>query len=153
MYHLGGEGIVKVGHCDEILGQRVEKLPIPMELKRVFQWTWFGETVFLGKYAIHDLREILFNEWFDRFLSSRMIAIGSSKGGDHIVVSFATERCEVGFVNCVELAGDEDIAPGMIYARISPGLDEFLFRLVEKRFLPTDYLVATQLLEMEQRYS
>lgn len=151
LHHLDRSGDLGLVTCEKALSEQVEKLPIPMKLKRVLQWTWPAKTAYALKFPIYGLKEILSNEWLDRLLAAEMIQISSSKSGDQIVVSFASESCEVGFVNCIELAGDEEISPRAIYVPFCSGLDEFLFRLAEQRYMPVDYVAAVELLEMKKR--
>jgi hypothetical protein len=150
MLRLDEKVELNVGNCDAVLEAQIEKSPLPMDLKRVFQWSWANNYGTVGNYRIHSVKDAFANERFDLLIKANMIGIGSARNGDMLVVRFSNENCEVGFLNHIELAVaiDEDKAPHDFYVKVCGTLDELLFRLIEDRYLPIDYWAALELSEL-----
>ncbi len=148
-HHLDEKGVFSVGNCDSDLSARIEKLSLPIDLKRVFQWTWANKGGRLGEWKYYlDSTETIFScEWFDRLLAAKMLEIGSAANGDSLVIKFSDESCEVGLLNCIELVGEEAADPNGFYVTVSESLDDLLLRMVEDKFLPIDYWSARQFSE------
>ncbi len=151
MHRLGERSNLAVGHCDAELAERIEKLPIPMRLKRVFQWAWLTKSGHVGVYWLNSTQDVLSQQWSDLLIKAEMLDIGSARNGDELVLRFSNDENEVGFLNHVELAvaADEGKDPRDFYTKVCGSLDELLLRLVEHKYLPLDYWVATELNELK----
>ena len=149
MHHLDRDGSLDVGECDDELRKRIEGLDLPMLLKRVFQWNWARKYSGLGRYRISPVDRVFSGEWFERFISSRMLGIASAYNGDVVVLRLVQDRCEVGLIDATTFAGEDEAAPDAFYVKICDSLDELLWRMAEGRFLPMDYQSAIELHELK----
>jgi hypothetical protein len=142
---------LKVGNCEAALAEKIEKLPLPLHLKRIFQWSWANKWAQVGNHRISSVKEAFTNEWFDLLINANMVEIGSAISGDMLVVLFSQEKCEVGFLNHIELAVaiDEGKNPRDFYVRVCGSLDELLYRFVEDRYLPLDYDTALESAQLQ----
>jgi hypothetical protein len=113
---------MQVGNCPDDVKQWIEGLPLPLDLKRTFQWNWVNAEGAIGPYSIHALRYIMKDEWTSLHMLHRMFVIGVSYTGDPLVVKFTDDSCEVGLTNHETIAS-EDETPDRCYARISASLD------------------------------
>jgi hypothetical protein len=151
MQRLDARGGLSVDHCDAALAARIEELPLPLDLKRIFQWSWANKSYRVGKYRISSVKDAFSSEWFDLLIKANMIEIGSALNGDMLVVQFSNKNCEVGLLNHIELAVaiDEGKLPQDFYVKVCGTLDELLYRLVEDRHVPIDYWAARELSELQ----
>jgi hypothetical protein len=150
MHPLDRNGALGVEKCKKELADRIEKLPLPLDLKRAFQWNWATKSARINKYRFEPLENAFSCEYFDRLLAARMIEICTALNGDPVVVHFTREDCEVGILEAVKLAGEENAAPLDFYVKVCGSLDELLFRLAENMFLPIDYYSACNLHELKK---
>ena len=150
MLHLDRDGVLGVDHCKKELADRIEKLALPLNLKRTFQWNWATRYADLGKYRINSVDEVFSGEYFTQLLAAQMLEIGSACDGSNLVVRFTSEECEVGLLDGATLAGEEFATPANHYVKVCGSLDELLFRLAEKMFLPADYCSACDLRELKK---
>ena len=151
MLHLGRSYGFVVDNCNAETATRIESLPLPMNLKRVFQWTWINDRQCdFGVYRLDKTSDIFSTEWFERLIRSNMLEIGSACNGDNLILKFSSVDCEVGLLNGSRFAGEEeDTDPEAFYVKVCGSLDELLLRLAEKQFLPYDYVSAQALADLK----
>ena len=150
MLYLDRDGVLGVDHCNKELADRIEKLPLPLDLKRTFQWNWATKYADLGRYRFKRVDQVFSGEYFEQLLAAQMIEIGTAHDGSNLVVRFTSEDCEVGLLDGDNLAGEEFAAPANYYVMVCGSLDELLFRLAENRFLPIDYCSASDLRDLKK---
>jgi hypothetical protein len=73
-----------------------------------------------------------------------MIPIGSAANGDILVINYQQESPAVGLVSHDELWESKG-NPLEVYEVVTASIDEYLFRAVEKMYLPIDYYAAHEL--------
>lgn len=71
----------------------------------------------------------------EKLLIQRFLPIGSAPNGDALVIRYDGDRLEAGFLS-------HEIHDPVAYQPIARTLDSLLYKLVEGRYIPTDYHAA-----------
>ena len=129
---------LKVGKCKPDIVVKVNAQPFPVWLKQLLWWNWPTKSGGVWPcYEINSAKDILADELFPQLVAASMVPIGSTINGDTLVIRFADESAEVGFVSHEEVYSAANISD--VYAQVTPTLEEFLLRVNDRMFLPTDY--------------
>ena len=139
VHHLdyAREEDLRVGNCDKRLSDEIESWDIPMDLKRLLQWSWFND-LFVGGHDLNSVAQIVDDRDRQRFMSDRLLGIGSCANGDMIAVDFREDECPVRFVSH-DILWESETRPRECSVLIFKSLAEFLLRIVEDKFIPIDY--------------
>jgi hypothetical protein len=144
LWHLEANNALQLGNADERTTENLESLDIPMKLRRVLQWHWTTSGGEVGPYTLYPVHEILKDEYFEQLFKFAMLPIGYAMNGDILVIRFQGEGCCVGLVSHDQLwEGETD--PDAAFVEIVGSVEEYLWRSVERRYLPTDYYSAIEL--------
>jgi hypothetical protein len=143
LHHLDFDGELKVGHCSRRFAAWLEKANLPWDLQHLLRFNWPQRSGYLAHLRFNSAREILADEFLVDLLKHHFLPIGSAPNGDMLVVRFDSDRCEVGFLTHEEY-WDQKQDPVKIYEPIAATLESLLFRIVEGRYIPTDYYAAKE---------
>lgn len=142
---LGQKYAFQAGHTSPENEQRLEALPLPLEVKRLLQWRWPTSSAAVGPYTLNSSADTLENSDLQHLLAARMVPVGSADNGDLLVISFPTdEQAEVGLVSH-DTFWEEGASPQEAYVRVAATVEEYLLRVAEGRFLPIDSFSAAEL--------
>ena len=148
-----GEGDVSVTKCPESLLPKLDALEVSRDLKRLFRFDWLDKCLWLEMgVSIDGLSAILASKDLPPLLKHGIVPIGNAANGDLLVLRVVPpDLCEVGFVAHEELRGSEDsFEPAKGYARATKSLDAFLFRHVDRLYLPSDFYECEQWVELQR---
>jgi hypothetical protein len=143
LHHLDSDGELKVGHSSKRFAACLEKANLPWDLQHLLRFDWPQRSGYLAHLRFNSAKEILADEFLGDLLKHHFLPIGSAPNGDMLVVRFDSDRCEVGFLTHEEY-WDQKEDPVKIYEPIAPTLESLLFRIVEGRYIPTDYYAAKE---------
>jgi hypothetical protein len=149
LHHLDSDGSLGIGNADTKTTAILEDLQIPLDLKRLLQWSWTTRGGQVGPYVLYSVNEIPSNDDYEQLLKYRMIPVGYAANGDILVIHFVDEKYAVGLVSHDEFwEGESD--PLQAYAEVTPSIDEYLWRAAESRYLPIDFYSAIELVELRK---
>jgi len=133
LHHLDSDGSFGIGNADAKTTAVLEDLQIPLDLKRLLQWSWTTRGGQVGPYTLYSIYEIPANDDFEQLLKYQMIPVGFAANGDLLVIRFADEKFAVGLVSHDEFwEGERE--PLQAYAEITPSIDEYLWRVAVSIF-------------------
>jgi hypothetical protein len=88
LHHLDVDGELGVGEDTSKTEEAVEALPLPVDLKRIIQWSWPQKYGQFGPLEIFDVESILDEDCLEAFLQHSWLPVGKAgNGGRHIPVS------------------------------------------------------------------
>ncbi|MEZ0277235.1 MAG: hypothetical protein ACAH88_20150 [Roseimicrobium sp.] len=134
LHHLDF-GELSVGHAPDDVKAWLEDLDIPMDLRRLMQWTWPQKFCLIAGIAIYTSRDIQKFENIDIFLANKLFPLGHSKCGDEFALDFSVESFPVGFVRVGDYSEDN---PRELLNYVARSLETFLYRVTEGKFVPYD---------------
>lgn len=149
LHHLDRDNGLKVGHADEKTTGHLEGLPIPLDLKRLLQWSWTTSGGQVGPYFLDSVNSIPDNYDYERLMLHHLIPVGHAANGDILVIRFEDEHCRIGLVSHDEL-WEEVGTPDAAFVEVAPTLDEYFWRVCEGRYLPIDFYAASELAELRR---
>jgi hypothetical protein len=146
MVHLDLDGKLKTGYADEETQEWLDSLDLSVELKCLMKWQWPRVDCEVAKIRLWPMSKIRGGEITPLLLEHQLFHVGNAINGDWLVVDFSTDACVPGFVTYSEWMAwdDEPENPRKYFQPIARGFDSFLYRLVEKLFVPTDYYAAKE---------
>lgn len=148
--HLDADGSLRVGACARQISDRIEALPIPLDVKRLLQSTWTNTGGQVGPYSIYPPEAVLQSEDMSRYLEAGMLQVGHALNGDPVVLRFDSDKCAVGLVSHDQLWEEEVPGPADAYVQVTESVDEYLWRAAERLYLPIDYYAARELVELKR---
>ena len=134
-----------VGECQPRVRSGLARLGLPFWLENVlgFAWVRRGGYVHAG-YHLDPLAKTLGRDDLPRLVGERLFPVGSAGNGDPIVIRFeGVAGRAVGMLSHEESYGCERYLDH--YHQAVPTLEEFLFRLVDRMYLPRDSFAAREL--------
>ncbi|MBW3542594.1 MAG: hypothetical protein KY476_20210 [Planctomycetes bacterium] len=141
---------LRVEPCSDTLAEKIEGLPLPLSLKRLFQSSWpQTPDAMIGPYSMRCTGQILAPDDLERLLPYNMVAVGSAANGDLLVLRFDEVRCTVGLVSH-DSYYEESSLPFDSFAAFASSLEEFLYRAAHQMYLPIDYYAARELEELQE---
>ncbi len=145
MVYLDSDDSLKVGEPSEKIKRWLRKQKLPSEFLTVALRYWPQDpNCELGHITMNSSLQIYEDEEITPLLASfNFFNAGSSSTGDFFVVDLSTKECVPGFITLSEWdrwAKDPDPRP--LFQPIARSFDSFLYRVVEKLFLPVDYYSA-----------
>ena len=148
-HHLSKRLSFPFDSAPSAIEQKVEALPLPMDVKRLLQWHWPRAYAFVGPYDLAPAEAILEHHDLTRLLQAQMVPVGSARNGDILVIRFdQTDRAEIGLICHDALWEDPQLNPIEAFSPVASSVEEFLYRAVEDRFLPIDSYSAEELHQM-----
>ena len=154
--HLDRDDSLKSDNAPEHIKNWLEELGLPMDLLRFMQWDWPQTDCQIAHIAICSSTSIYDDEVTRHLLQHKFLNAGSAPNGDWFVVDYTTEACVPGFITHEEWSpwDDDSGDPRQFFQPIARTFESFLYRVVEDRYLPTDYYAArefNQFLDEERR--
>jgi hypothetical protein len=144
--HLDRDESLKSGYAPENIKNWLEGLGLPIDLLRFMQWDWPQVDCQIAHIAIRSSASIYEDEATGYLQKYKFLNVGSAPNGDWFVIDYSTEACVPGFITHEEWSpwSKEPSDPRQFFQPIARGLDSFLYRVIEARYLPTDYYAAEE---------
>jgi hypothetical protein len=144
--HLDQDGSLKSGYAPKKIATWLEQLGLPMDLLRFMQWDWPQTDCQIAHISIMSSASFHTDEATACLLKHKFLNVGSAPNGDTFVIDFSTEICVPGFITHEEWSpwSDEPQDPRQFFQPIARTFDSFLYRVVEGKYLPTDYYAARE---------
>jgi hypothetical protein len=144
--HLDQDGSLKSGNAPKKIGTWLEKIGLPIDLLRFMQWDWPQTDCQIAHIFIMSSASLHADEATAYLLKQKFLNVGSAPNGDTFVIDFSTEACVPGFITHEEWSpwSDEPRDPRQFFQPIARNFDSFLYRVVEGKYLPTDYYAARE---------
>ncbi len=139
MNHLD-QGELKCGHAPQDVKDWLENLNLPMEFLRFMQWNWPQKNGKLAHLVIFSSQSIKDDEFSIRLAETGLLLIGFAPNGDWLVVDFLDPPCVPGFIAFAEW--DQESDPREFFEPVARSMESLLYRIAEKRYVPTDYYAA-----------
>ena len=134
------DGELACGHAPQDVKDWFESLKLPMELLRFMQWNWPQEDGQLAHLSILSSRNLKDDDFSARLAEAGFLLIGAAPNGDWLVVDFGKGVCSPGFITHEEW--DQESDPRKFFEPIARSLESLLYRIAEKKYIPTDYYAA-----------
>jgi len=142
LLYLDRNGELDVGESPKAVVKWLKQSNLPFDLKHLLHFDWPQKTAeILPWLRLSAAKEIPALEARNKLLRHGFLQVGSSVGGDPLVIRWDLEPFEVGFLTHEEFWG-QDVEPQKVYARIARSLESLLYRVVEDRYVPIDYYAA-----------
>jgi hypothetical protein len=151
MGHLDSKNKLRVGPASKSAQEKIAALDIPRSLKLILQQDWLNKAGDVGCFYVLSVDKIFKNNDFERLLKSKMIPIGSSGNGDILSIDFNDEnKIQVRLASHEIIWEDASADPRKASAMVTPSLEEFLLRVADDMYLPSDYYAAKELSELRK---
>jgi hypothetical protein len=146
IWHLDQDESLKCGHAPKKIATWLEKLELPIDLLRLMQWNWPQTDCQIAHISIMSSISLHADEATACLLKHKFMNVGSAPNGDMFVIDFSTKACVPGFITHEEWSSwsDEPQDPRQFFQPIARTFDSFLYRVVEGKYLPTDYYAARE---------
>lgn len=145
---LDKRGKLKWGSVSKSISPKLEALPLPTWLRGFMGMSWYQASGDLPQFYAWSVEKILEYRHLNRFIDAKLLPIASCGNGDIVCVRFDEhEGRAVGIVSLEELHTAERIES--VWFRIADTLEEFLYRIVEERYLAGDSFIARELLDLK----
>jgi hypothetical protein len=144
IHHLDQDGGLECGNAPEHIKAWFENLDLPTDLLRFMQWEWPQTDGFIAHIRILSSASLFAAKTTHALMKHKFMNAGSAPNGDMFVIDFSTEACAPGFITHEEWRpwSDEPKDPRKFFQPIARSFESFLFRVVEGRYIPTDYYAA-----------
>jgi hypothetical protein len=148
--HLQGRDDWSLGRCPKTVAVTLQTLGLPLGLTRLLVLRWVNRKhVYVGKYLLLTASEIADDPWLLVFVAQGMVPIGRAPSGDFLVLRFAKNHAiEVGLANAQFSRAPHTLHAPHEYAPVMRSLDEFLLRIADGLFVPSDFESARQWTEL-----
>jgi hypothetical protein len=149
--HLQGRDDWKLGRCSKLAESTFTSLDLPLGLTRLLSRAWVNaKYCYAGKYLLRTANEIASDPWLLVLRTCDMVPIGRAENQDVLVLRFAENLLiETGVVSRRLFYGNpRSFHPAHAYAPITRSFDEFLLRLADGKFVPSDFESARQWTEL-----
>lgn len=147
--HLSRQLQFQVEHVPRDVEAQLEKLALPLDVKRLLQWRWPRASVTIGPYTLLPAEDILSSDDLERLIASHMVPVGYARNGDILVIRFGNNQEEVGLVSHDDLWERQGSAEEA-YVVVCPSVEEYLYRASEGHYLPRDSFAAEEWQQMLQ---
>lgn len=142
LYHLDSDGSLSIGNAPAKVAKWLKALELPWALSQVLHFYWPQKCGSIAHIRLWPSRDLPKDPLLEELLDLKLLPIGCAPNGDSLVINFATDKCEVGFISHELWADEADKTPDRIYQPIARTLDSFLYRIAEGKYVPTDYHAA-----------
>ncbi|MEW6305127.1 MAG: hypothetical protein AB1705_16755, partial [Verrucomicrobiota bacterium] len=144
--HLDRSGSLNPGNAPKHISKWLEELGLPMDLLRFMQWAWPQTDCQIAHISIMSSESLYADEATAKLLKYKFLNVGSAPNGDIFAIDFSTKSCVPGFITHEEWnpLDDEPQDPREYFEPIARTVDSFLYRVVEGKYLPTDYYAARE---------
>lgn len=126
---------------------------LPVDLHQLLQTSWPTAEMNAGPYTLHSVSDLSQNDNSEAVFKKGMFLFGSAPNGDLLVLKLTSKwsyECEVGLVSHEEFWSG-NLLPDACYVPVCHDFDEFLYRAVEKKYLPMDYFCAIEHRKLKDR--
>jgi hypothetical protein len=108
------------------------------------QWDWPQRNGYLAHIAIDSSKSLQQHPLNARLADHQFLIAGSAPNGDWFVIDFSTDACAPGFITHEKWNpwADAPEDPRRLFQPIARNFESFLYRVAERRYLPTDYYAA-----------
>lgn len=145
MRHLAGDD-VNIGKAPAQIEAWLESLALPLDQKRMLQWSWPKEPVTIGKIEFTDPVGIFHFEHRDKMIAESLLPIGRGLNGDPFVLDFSIESGPVGFLCLPELDSGKSFRD--VFQPTCRTLASYLHRAMLGTYLPFDYYEARDMVDL-----
>ena len=144
--YLDRDGDLESGYAPEQVATWLEQLALPYGLLCFMKWDWPQSDCQIAHIRILSSASIYADEATAHLLKHGLLNAGSAPNGDWFAVDFSAEACVPGFVTHEEWSpwGDEPRDARRFFQPVARSFESFLYRIVEDRYLPTDYYAARE---------
>lgn len=144
--HLDKNETLKCEHAPKNIQKWLHGLGLPNGLLNFMLWTWPQTEGQIGHISILPSVSLQADEATDHLLKHKFLNAGSAPNGDLFVIDFSTEACVPRFITHEEWSpsSDEPHDPRKFFQPIARTFESFLYRVVEGRYVPTDYYAAKE---------
>ena len=133
LHHLDEDGEFAIGHSPPAVAAWLDQTDLPWELGQLLRFYWPQQNGYVRHLRLDAASDILKNPDLEKLLHRRIVPIGSAPNGDPLVIRCDGDRLEVGFLS-------HEIGDGTVkYQPIARTIESLLYRLMEGRYVPTDY--------------
>jgi|GEM_PF-2879346 len=151
--HLDQHGSLECGRAPEHIIAWIDDLNLPDGLARFMMHNWPQADGFITHIRISSSLSLYADEATGPLLKHKFLNAGFAPNGDWFVIDFSTETCRPGFVTLCEWTPwlDEPTDPRRFFEPIARSFESFLYRVVERLYLPTDSYAAKEFNEFLTR--
>lgn len=137
LLHLDPDGELAIGESPPAVAKWLDQTnDLPWELRMLLRFYWPQVSGYIGSLHMKAASDILEYPELETLLKRRFVPIGSEPNGDPLVIYCEGDRLEVGFLS-------HEIDDGTVaYQPIARTLASLLYKLIEGKFIPTDYHAA-----------
>jgi hypothetical protein len=144
MRHLAGDA-VDIGHAPPKIEEWLESLALPIDLKRMLQWSWPQTPIAIGNIEFTDPVGMFHFDRRDELIEDSLFPIGHGLNGDPFLIDFSLQSNPVGFLCLQELYGDNRIRD--VFQPAFRSLASYLHRVMLGHYLPFDYYDAKDMVD------
>jgi hypothetical protein len=144
--YLDQDGNLRAGNAPKPIAAWLAGLGLPHGLSCFMQWDWPQQDGYLAHIAIFSSSSLHQHPATARLAEHQFLNAGSAPNGDWFVIDFSTEACAPGFITHEEWNpwADAPADPRPFFQPIARNFEAFLYRVAERRYLPTDYYAARE---------
>jgi hypothetical protein len=144
--HLDRDESLQSGNAPDHIKNWLEGLTLPMDLLRFLQWDWPQVDCQIAHISIMSSESLYSDEVTPHLLKHNFLNAGSAPNGDWFVIDFSSGACMPGFITHEEWSpwADEPQDSRPFFEPIARNFDSFLYRVLEGKYLPTDYYAARE---------
>ena len=143
LHHFDADEALAVDSSPPEFAKWLDTVTLPWDLQHLLRFDWPQKSGYIGHLRIMSAQELLADEFLGSLLRHQLLPIGSAPNGDTLVIRTGSDQCEVGFLTHEEYWEHQE-DPLTVYQPIARTLDSLLYRLVEGRYIPTDYYAAKE---------
>lgn len=97
MRHLVGDD-ADIGRAPPKIEAWIDSLAMPIDLKRMLQWTWPSTPILIGNVEFTDPVGMFHFDHRDKMIEESLFPIGQGINGDPFLIDFSTPAGPVGFL-------------------------------------------------------
>ena len=144
MQYLAGDD-VDIGHAPPEIDAWLESISMPIDLKRLLQWSWPQTPITIGNIEFTDSVGIFHFDRRDDLIRDSLFPIGHGLNGDLFLIDFSLQSNPVGFLGLQELYDDKSFRD--VFQPSYRTLASYFHRVMLGHFLPFDYYEAKDMID------
>ena len=144
MRHLAGDD-TDTGRAPPKIDAWIDSLAMPIDIKRMLQWTWPRTPILIGNIEFTDPVGMFHFDHRDKMIEESLFPIGQGINGDPFLIDFSTPDGPVGFLCLQEFYGDKYIRD--VFQPTFRTLASYFHRVMLRHYLPFDYYEAKDMIE------
>ena len=144
--HLDQDGALQCERPPDHIVAWIDDLNLPDGLARFMMQSWPQTDGSIAHIRINSSLSLYAHEVTGPFIEHQFINAGFAPNGDWFVIDFSTESCRPGFITLGEWTPwlDEPTDPRTYFVPIARSFESFLYRAIERLYLPTDSYAASE---------